>query len=231
MDQDPKSASGDVEERTALCRRIEEQRTVVRRSISLLIVGVIAIGVCAIWATVTDFRYHRLTEFTAALNAEAARISPSLVRDARGMVNRLYPHYVTCFAEMFERDWDKMRTEAHTQIEMLDAYAQSKWPEIEKALLDVVLTSQDVLQEELHKVLPAAEARQIKLAYGEALEAKRDEIMSGRYRPHIEVAREIGVKLEQIVATEPDIQPPVDMKETLGILLELAGVELQHRYN
>ena len=55
--------------------------------------------------------------------------------------------------------------------------------------------------------------------------------MSGRYRPHIEVAQEIGVKLEKIVATVPDIQPPVDMKETLGILLELAGVELQHRYN
>lgn len=205
----------------------EKNHARARRCITLLILGVIAVHICLLWTAYKDFSHNRVPEFTAALGEEVANLSPQIVSDVRDMVNRLYPHYTSVFQQMFERDWPKMKDTAFEEMEKLDAYAQEKWPEIEKGIVDVVLTSEETLMEELSAFVTPAEAEAIAVDYIVALEDIYKDILSSTLQEHVNVAKEIGRNVEDMMATEPDIEQPVNMQEALGILLELAGSELQ----
>jgi len=211
------------------CRQSEHDRALARRCITLLILGVIAVGICLAWTAITDFRDRRLPEFTAAMGVELASISPDFISDVRDMVDRLYPYYSLAFQRMFERDWDKMRDAALGEMKQLDAHAQKRWPEMENGILDFILTTEEVLREELGKFVTPADLEKITAAYGAALQAEYSEIFSSTLQSHVKVTEHIGSNLQEMIHTEPDITKPIETQEVLGILLELAGTELQKR--
>lgn len=215
------------QELIAAYRQTGKNRALARRCITLLILGVILVHIGLLWAIIRDFRYNRMPEFVAAMSTEMANISPKFIDDVRDMVNRLYPHYVSVFQKMFERDWPKIKEITLEEMRLLDAHAQKSFPEIEKGIVEVVLTSEETLQEELNKFVSPAEVEETAVAYGKALQKKYDTFLSITFREHVNVSKEIGGNLEKIIAMEPDITQPVDMQEALGILLELVGTELQ----
>ncbi|NQT94721.1 MAG: hypothetical protein HQ559_18335 [Lentisphaerae bacterium] len=143
------------------------------------------------------------------------------------MLNRLYPVYVESFQDVMERDWDKIRDEALRQTEQLDAYAKERWPLIQDEIAALAISAESSCREEFSPYLSDAEARNVCMAYGEALENKSEEILLERFSDHFEVAGNIGMNLELLLKTEPDIQTAPDMTEILGVMLELAGIELQ----
>jgi hypothetical protein len=208
-------------------RSAERSRATARRSISLLIVGVIVIHLGLLWSALTDFRSRDFPEFLGAVGGELANISPRLVSDVQDMVNRLYPHYVHVFSQMFERDYPRMADTAHAELSKLDAYAQEKWPLIEGGIVDLTLTSEDVVREEMSNILSDDEVQRISAAYGAAIHNRFNEVLTTTLKEHVDLSREIGLNLDRMVATEPDLAQPVSMQEALGILLELAGSELQ----
>jgi len=208
-------------------REAQRARAAARRATSLLILGAVAVYGTLIWATFLDFRNNRLPQLSQALAREAAARAPGLAGEARGMLNRLHPHYVDSLREVMERDWGKLRYEALAQADELDAYAQDRWPRMQEGIARLAATAENVSREELSRVLPMEQARQLGLAYGEALHRHYDRLLSDVSFDHTVLALEIGENLESLIATEPDIEPRADCREAVGILLELAGVELQ----
>lgn len=216
-----------VEELIKRFHESEHKKAVARRAVTLLILGVIVLYVGVIWSVVMNFRYNRLPEFTTALSAEASSMAPGLVQDVRDMANRLYPHYLSVFQQIFERDWDKIQQEITKQLGLLDTYAQSKWPEVEKGILELVDSTEEVAKEEMAKFVSPGEAEEIALSYDRQIKAKCNDLLGARLKEHVKAAESIGVSLDKMMAAEPDVAPPVDLAKTLGMMLELSGIELQ----
>jgi hypothetical protein len=205
----------------------EKRRAQARRSVTLVILGVIAIYVSLLWGTIRDFKVNHMSEFTAALGVEAVGLAPQVTADMRAMVNRLYPHYVSTFQMMFERDWPKIQAQGLKEMNALDEHARSRWPQIETEINNLVLTSEDVARDELGKFVSEADVQTIAIAYGEAIKGKVDVVLTTTLKDHVNVSKQIGENLEKMCATEPDIVKPIDMKTTLGMMLEVAGIEIQ----
>jgi len=207
-------------------RRAEGKRAEARRSTALLIIGIVAIFVSLLYTTIIAFP-NRLPEFAAALNREFATIAPEAGEQVRNMMNRLYPHYTDAFTRVFERDMDKLQAEAMDHMAQLDSHAQERWPLVEQSIIELVVSTENCLRDELAAFLPQEEADRLCMAYSEALMTESDTFFKRRFEEHAKIAEDIGITLAEIAQTEPDIQRPQDMKDTLGAMLELAGLEMQ----
>jgi hypothetical protein len=227
MSQEAQEHPADVQKLIEDFQRSEGHYRFARWTVTFLVIATVVAHIYGLWGVIRDFRDNRTGEFAEALCAEAVIMAPAITEDASVMAERLYPHYAEAFQTTFERDWPKIQAQAHQEMELLDAHAQSQWPAITNGLMQIFLSSEDILAEELGTIMPPDDANRILDAYGEALLAEYETLIEEDLREHSELADEIGVLLEQLVATEPDIQHPVDMQSTIGMMLELVGTELQ----
>ena len=198
-----------------------------RRCITWLILGVVAAFGLGLRSIILDFTGRRAPDFRAALGDEAGRLAPRLGADLGAMSQRLYPVYAASFQSAFTRQGPEMQRLGLEEMRKLDAHAQACWPRIEAGLSDVVSNAESTAQTEMARFVTPQEAEGISVAYGAALQERLDTLMSTTLKQHVAVASEIGTNLSLLVATEPDIRSPVNMQNTLGMLLELTGVEMQ----
>lgn len=227
MNQETTTPSGGgYEEWISRLRAAQSRRNTAKRSITLLVIGVFVLFAALLWGAVNDFQ-ARQPEFAAAIAEEAAMLSPRFAQDTQDMLNRLYPVYVESFQDVMERDWDKIQAEAVRQTGLLDAYAKEKWPLIQDEIAALAISAESSCREEFSSYLSDEEARAVCMSYGAALEKKSEEILQERFSEHFEVAASIGGNLELLLKTEPDIQEAPETPVLLGIMLELAGIELQ----
>lgn len=202
-------------------------RSQARRSITLLILGVVIVYISLMWRAIVNFEAHRMPEFGAALSVEAGQLAPRVTRDLKVMAERLYPLYVDAFQKMFERDWPRMKEQGLKEMGLLQSHAYSRWPKIQSALMDVVTTAEVSTRKELAAIVDERDLEKISVAYGEALNSQLESLLKTTLKEHVEVAEKIGDNLIKITATEPDIKPPIDLRYNLGMMLELIGTEMQ----
>jgi len=219
--------AGQVKQLIAAFERSEKRNAQARHCITLMILGVILIHALLIWAVIKDFRHQKLPEFTAAMGVELGRMTPQLRADLTKIAERTYPLYIDACEKMFERDLPEMEKALNDELTALDEHAKERWPDIEAGVADILITAEEVIMDELSDILTPSDVDAIKAGYGAALLAKYDSLLRTHLANHAEIASEIGFNLNAIAESEPGIIPPVDLRATLGIMLELVGSELQ----
>lgn len=199
----------------------------VKRLTSLAIVLLVLAFAVLLYRKITHFRDHEVTRFSAALAQNISGMAPQVSEDLSAMVNRVSPHCITAVQNTIARRGPAVRRRLETEMQLLDAYAQERWPAIEKALLDLALAQERVIQEEFAAVIGATEAESIGHAYAYVLMDKYEDLLAGAFKEHAEAASSVGDSLSRMMELEHDIGKPIDMNYALGVLLELAGLELQ----
>jgi hypothetical protein len=76
-------------------------------------------------------------------------------------------------------------------------------------------------------ILSAADAESMSEMYGAALVNEMNSLLQGKLMAHVDVSRQIGENLHEMLAAAPASTEPVDSQELLGVMLELAGLQLQ----
>ncbi len=207
------------------------QRSIARRCISLAILAAIVTYAVLIWNTFLDFKNNNLPEFGRALSSELTNIAPQMTSNIRGMVSRLYPQYESVFKHKAAETWPRMELEIHSQLNQLEDFATGQWPNIQQGILQIAQIQEGVVMGELKGVLAPEDVEKIGQAYGDALKKKYDEILSlslGAYTDKIlKNANSIGTTLSQMADKEKDAPKPTDMMQIVGMMLELAGLQLQ----
>lgn len=221
------SVAGDAQVLIDAYQQSVRKRGAARRMITLLILSVVAVFGILLGSAFAHFRNSQMGAFRSALGAEVGQLAPRVGVELGGMAQRLYPVYVSSFEQMFAKQGPVMQQRGMEEMKTLDAYAQARWPRIEAGLTAVITNSEGAVQQELGRFLAPSQAQDISLAYGQALQGQLDTVLATELKEHVAIASMIGTNLTQILATEPDIKPPVDMQATLGILLELTGHDLQ----
>lgn len=209
------------------CQKSERSRNRARRSITVLILAVVAVFGVVLGALIARFRNQHAAEFRTALGTEVGQLAPRLGSDLAAMADRLYPVYVASFERMLAKEGPEIQRLGMEEMKKLDAQAQASWPKIEAGLADVVSNAESTAQVEMSRFVAPKEAEAMSVAYGEALQKSLDSLLATTLKEHVAVAEEIGTNLTKLAATEPDIRQPVNMQATAGILLELTGIELQ----
>ncbi len=69
--------SNQCQEWVALLQAAERKRSAAVRTMTLVIVGIVAVSMCLMWSAIIGFR-NRLPEFSVALSREAALLAPGV---------------------------------------------------------------------------------------------------------------------------------------------------------
>ncbi|MBN1673331.1 MAG: hypothetical protein JXR37_19960 [Kiritimatiellae bacterium] len=211
-----------TESRIAL-EKLQASRWAVRG----LILGVVALFVVLFVCVISDFRRRKLPAFAAQLGNRMSLLSGKFSDDMSRMLQRVQPRYVAAFTRMFEEKGPEVKAQIEREMRKLDAFATQRRPQMREAVLALANAQAQVIRAEIEGIVGPAEAAQLEQACAAALTDRYEELVASTLSKHTEVAESIGASLDQMLETEPDIRKPVEPTRALGILLELAGLELQ----
>lgn len=212
---------------------IEEYRRAVRQGVTArwvvmgLLVLVVLFNVRSVSNSAKDFLANGWEDFGNALTTELANTAPQWKDQAVGMVERVVPAYADAISTSFEQQSPQLEREVRRELARLEAHAQSRWPEIEKAVADLAISQEEVIRDGLTGILSAADAESMSEMYGAALVNEMNSLLQGKLMAHVDVSRQIGENLHEMLAAAPASTEPVDSQELLGVMLELAGLQLQ----
>lgn len=212
---------------------IQEYRQAVRQGVTarwvviVLLIGVVLFNVRSVHNDAKDFLANGWEEFGDALTTELANTAPLWKEQAAGMAERVVPVYADAISTSFEQQSPALEREMRRELAQLEAHAQARWPEIERAVADLAISQEEIIRDGLNSVLTEGEAENVSEMYGEALIGEMNSLLQGRLMAHVDVSREIGENLHTMLAAAPAQPGPVDRQELLGVMLELAGLQLQ----
>ncbi|WP_309399013.1 hypothetical protein [Cerasicoccus maritimus] len=211
-----------IEELQSAQRDKRNARNIMTVLVLIIVVFFIFLGI----QEVKKFQEEELDDFATALSDEAAELVPVLGEDLSNSFNRLVPAYETAFVDVFQENEELYYEVLSDEYIGLQVHAQDAWPQIEEALAELVVQQEETASAELSKFIPRDKLANLSVYYNEALDNYLTEYMEGKFAVNLEVSQDIINKLTQI-AEEDQTMQPTDVRFTLGLMLELLGLEIQ----
>ena len=125
----------------------------VRRTIAGLLAAVVIVNVTIICMSVKDFATSGVPVLNATLAKELTPILNAHSDQVGDTLTRTYSTYVNAFQKTFDRDYGKIEQLVHSEGELLEKYAQTRWPEFQRAIGTIAVEQESVLKAELEKVV------------------------------------------------------------------------------
>lgn len=211
-----------IEELQAAQRDRRNARNIMTALVLIVVVVFIFLGI----QEVNKFQEEELDDFAVALSEEAGQMAPVIAKDIGDAFNRLAPVYEQAFVDVFEENEERYYAVLSDEYIGLQQHAQAAWPKIEEGLAELVVAQEETASKELSKYIPRDKLANLSVHYNQALENYLANYMEGKFAVNLEVSQDIINKLSQI-AEEEDSLKPNDVKYTLGLMLELLGLEIQ----
>ncbi|GHB99190.1 hypothetical protein [Cerasicoccus arenae] len=211
-----------IEELQAAQRDRRNARNIMTALIAIVVVVFIFLGL----QEINKFQEEELGEFATALSEEAGQLAPVIAKDLGEAFDRLVPVYEEAFVEVFKENEEEYYAILSDEYISLQQHAQGAWPKIEEAMAQLVVEQEETASAELMKFIPRDKLANLSVYYNEALQKYLSHYMEGKFAVNMEVSQDIINKLNQIAEEEDDLTPG-DVKYTLGLLLELVGLEIQ----
>lgn len=211
-----------IEELQAAQRDRRNARNIMTALIAIVVVVFVILG----YKEVARFQEEELEVFAEALSIEAADLAPEIADDIGAAFDRLAPIYEQAFVDTFQENEEQYYELLSDEYIGLQQHAQAAWPKIEEALAQLVVDTEQTASTELAKFIPRDKLANLSIYYNQALENYLAEYMEGKFAVNLEVSQDIVNKLS-VIAEEEEHLKPKDVKYTMGLLLELLGLEIQ----
>jgi len=212
-----------IDELQAAQRDRRNARNVMTAVIAAVVVVYVFLGI----KEVNDFQDEELDEFGSALAIEITDLAPQIGEDLGEAFNRLGPVYQEAFVKVFQRDEERYYEVLSDEYIDLQRHAHGAWPKIEEALATLVIEQEDNAREELSRVLDEDMLTEMSIHYNRALEEYLTQYFEGKFAINLDVSEAIIDKLTKIAESENELNP-TDSQYTLGLMLELLGLEMQN---
>jgi len=211
-----------IDELQAAQRDRRNARNVMTALIAVVVVVFVFLG----FQEVSEFQDEELEVFGEALSYEIAELAPEIGDDLREAFDRLGPVYEDAFVKVFNRDEEEYYEVLSDEYIGLQQHAQQAWPRFEEALAELVIEQEETARTELNRIVDREKLADISFYYNEALEEYLTEYFEGKFAVNLDVSESIINKLTRIAEEEREMNPS-DSKYTLGLMLELLGLEMQ----
>ena len=109
----------------------------------------------------------------------------------------------------------------------MNKFTQERWKDFEKELTAMAKDQEKIVEEELNKIVSEERAHQIIEKYGDEMNSRLENFVMKTFGQHVRVGEQIAANLAHITELEPDVEHPVSIHHSVGLLLELAGLEFQ----
>jgi hypothetical protein len=213
-----------IENYEVACKKLKRARMSVSGLILSLILGFALISIC----TVKDFAKNDIAQVASLVVQNFSNDSANYSALLSGAVNRILPVYQKALSSQIEKDTPLVQAAVQRETELFYKHVENKWPEFDREINELAKAQQMEIQTALAKVVGQDQAEKIKNNYGEAISAMVEDLANQELKTHAAAGRGIGQNLYLLLETESDLPKPVDLNEAVGLLLELAGVELQN---
>ena len=143
----------DIEEVIGLYLAAKRLRDIIRRSIVIIIILIVAIYIGFIWKAMRDFQKEEFSAFSSALGAEATAYTPEIAAKMKEISDRLLPLYIEAMVNVYHRDQDKYLQVLVEEIDELDHYAKDSWPKIKTSLNELVSNQEKAARMALYGII------------------------------------------------------------------------------
>ena len=202
-------------------------RVRLRRSLMGVAFGAFILFGIMLWDAGKGFASHGLNtvkqEVTDQIQANSNQYTNSLSNAAE---NVLAAYKAAAFVQV-QRDLPKFEAITQRELNTLNKFTQERWKDFEKELLAMSKDHASIVDEEMRKIVAPERAKQILEKYGDEMNGRFENFVKTSFGDHVRVGEEIAANLNHISELEPDIGHPVSIHHSLGLLLELAGIEFQ----
>jgi hypothetical protein len=202
-----------------------------RTSIAIIFFLATFIPVSHICLQTKWFYEFETNKVTASLTNHLGNILPRRWPELKKIVDKVIPLYADEFQKIATRDFTTLETELNQQLTTVIKYASYRWPTISEKINQLGKTQERHIINKLHKMvnlhLTEEEIDRIAENYRNELKARTYYHLNQSYREHAKIIKQIELHLQNMAKKEPDLINTVSPKNATGILLHLAGLELQ----
>ena len=200
---------------------------IARKTITVSLVAVILLALMSIWSAANGFMDEGLPEFANELHRGIHPVAVSHLDDVQDAIGEVFPVYSKEFQEMFSKNLPLMEAALDSELTKLEAYAQKRWPDFQNSIERLAFDQERLVVESLEKIVGEDRAAHVNKMYEDEIRRRVEDFFLNNLVEHQDVIDDIRANLDKLARTEPDIIPPVELHEAIGVLLELAGVKLQ----
>lgn len=215
-----------LDELIADYERARDSRNRARYVITAIILIIVLAYVLLAYLEVKHFKEYQTPEFGSALASEASDMAPMVLDELNASVNRLIPLYETTFYDTIDKNQEKLIGVLLDEYQLLQTHAQSQWPEIEKALAQLVLEQEENARTSLGEYVPEDKLVDLSETYQAALTAYLNQFFEKEFGDDMQIAEDIVTKLQVLSDTQTDVTP-ADTQFILGMIIELLGMQMQ----
>lgn len=198
-----------------------------RLCLSLAVLTAIVTFAYAGWRAVKSFADVGAAKVSELVLHDVSRDSPRYGKELKASAELLLPIYEKTFREQFQKDAPLLRKSFERELKLLEAHATNQWPEFERELKLTVEAQNTAVVSAFERVVGREQAKTIANNYAEAISVMLHDLGENELRRHVAAGQSIGHNLQLVLESEPDLPKPIDAHEAVGLVLELAGLELQ----
>jgi hypothetical protein len=198
-----------------------------RWTVTGLLLAVIFLNFLFVKGGFDDFRDNGWPEFATQLGQEFTYVQPEFSDQAAGMFRRVVETYGTELDKSVQNHKPALLAATQTEIDRLEAYANARWPDIQKGLAELIVREEQILYKTLNHILPEDEAQALGERYGEAMLSSLESLVETKLIKHADLAENIGRNLASMCVAPEQYEEDVDSRQIVAVALELAGINLQ----
>ena len=198
-----------------------------RKTITVSLVSVILLSIVCLYSSTSHFVSSRMPEVAVELQKSVAPVAAKNISELHNVVDYLYPIYTKEFQTMLETSFPEMKQTLFNELKLLEGYAQGRVKEIEESVSVMAFNQQVLIHEKLVELVGEDEADRVSELYKSAVRERLQTFLLDHLVEHQDVVDSIRKNLDKLARTEPDILPPIELQEAIGMFLELAGIQLQ----
>lgn len=202
-----------------------------KRIIGSIIFVIVITNVLVMVTSTRNFAKNRTGEFALALTQNMKPVATNHLPQVQGIAKNLAPIYYKELNKMLRKEIPAIETRVRADLDELESFAISSWPSFQDEITMMFVHQENNILGRLEKLLgkriEEGEAQRISNAYKVALTQRIEKSWQNLLTEHQKLVGDIGSNLEALTSTEPDLNRNVEIEEALGIMLELAGIELQ----
>lgn len=221
------------EELIAEYEQAKKQARKASLTVTVLLVLIAGANVLYIVLSGSSFFETRSNEIATRFLSYFAHVVDRHLPQARASFERSWPVVTDAFVREAELEAPQLRKKLASEVVELEEFLDSRRASVEKDLAAMAERGGSRVaakfEETLGRELTKEEAAQITEAFRRVFLKSFIERGRSYYDRHAEVLNEIEENIQLLVASEPDLDRDVDVREAVGIFLEFAGVQLQVR--
>ena len=198
-----------------------------RWCISGIVLCAIAVFCLQLWRDAVHFSNYGVGEVKEQVSNHLLSNSSSYLQPLSQATSQVAERYQRVILNQIEKDLPKFEAVAHRELVKLEQFSQKRWQDFEREFQSMATEQMTVVTAALEGIVGKERATQIAKHYGNEVDREIATLLNTAFAKQIKVGENIAHNVDRLSELEPRGSKPISVHQSIGLALELAGLEMQ----